>query len=157
MIAQVRPAPTIQQLHAALLASASATAVLDALFGAPVTIRRLACDAPALSPTRHAHLQPTTAEPARHRRVMLFAAGRAVSQADLWYIPARLLPGMEAILRDTDTPFGAVVRPMHPARRCLAARFCAPGEPFALEHEALLVTAEGVPFALVSERYLAVR
>ncbi len=157
MSARVRPNPTIEQLHAALLASASATAVLEALFGAPVVIRRLVCDAPPLSPLQHAHLRPTLAELARHRRVMLLAGGRAVSEADLWYVPARLMPGMEAQLHDSDTPFGTVVRPLRPPRQTLAARICADGEPFVLEHEAVLVTGAGVPFALVSERYLAVR
>jgi chorismate-pyruvate lyase len=149
----MRPPPTIQQLHEALLASPSATEVLGRLFGGPVVIRRLPCEPPALTPSQHAYLQPTAREPVRHRRVILLAAGQAVSEADLWYVPARLLPGMEATLHSTDTPFGAVVQPMAPTRQTLAARICAAGEPYGLEHEALLRAADGTPFALVAERY----
>lgn len=150
----MRAIPTIEQLHAALLASASATEVIGRLFGGPVVVRRLVCDPLALSPLQYDHLRPNPRQPARFRRVMLLAGGRAVSEADLWYVPARLLPGMDQMLHDTDTPFGAVVRPMHPSRQTLAARMCAPGEPHALEHEALLRTRDGTPFALVAERYL---
>ena len=73
----MRPNPTVHSLHHALLASPSATAVLESLFGPPVTIQRLPCDALPLSPLQRQHLRPTLAEPACHRRVMLLAAGRA--------------------------------------------------------------------------------
>jgi chorismate-pyruvate lyase len=151
----MRPAPTVRQLHEALLASPSATEVLRQLFGGPVLARRLPCDAAALSPLQHFHLGPTQAEPACHRRVVLLAASRAVSEADLWYVPARLEPGMAALLLDTETPFGEVVRPMAPTRHTLASRICDPGEPYALEHEAVLRRADGVAIALVAERYSA--
>jgi chorismate-pyruvate lyase len=153
----VRPAPTVRQLHAALLTSPSATEVLRCLFGGPVLARRLPCDPMALSPLQHSYLGPTATEPACHRRVILLAAGRAVSEADLWYIPARLRPGMEETLRTTETPFGEVVRPMAPTRHTLAARICDPGEPYALEHEAVLRGADGAAIALVAERYPGLR
>lgn len=153
----MRPAPTVQQLHEALLTSPSATEVLRHLFGGPVLARLLPCDPMALSPLQHFHLCPTASEPACHRRVILLAAGRAVSEADLWYVPARLGPGMAETLRMTETPFGEVVRPMAPTRQTLAARICDPGEPYALEHEAVLRRADGMPIALVAERYPGVR
>ena len=145
----------MRQLHEALLASPSATEVLRHLFGGPVLARRLPCDPMALSPLQHFHLGPTAAEPACHRRVILLAAGRAVSEADLWYVPARLAPGMATQLRDSETPFGEVVRPMAPTRHTLAARICPPSEPHALEHEAILRRADGAAIALVAERYSA--
>jgi chorismate-pyruvate lyase len=151
----MRPAPTVQQLHEALLGSPSATEVLARLFGGPVRARRLPCDPLALSPLQHFYLHPTPGEPACHRRVILLAAGRAVSEADLWYVPARLAPGMAALLRDTETPFGEVVRPIKPTRHTLAARICDPGEPHALEHQAVLRRADGAAIALVAERYPA--
>jgi len=150
----VRPAVTVQMLHEKLLASASATAVLEELFGAPVVVRRMSCDPLALSPWERAQLGPTQDEPACHRRVTLLAAGKPVSEADIWYVPARLWPGMQAALTHTDTPFGAIVRPMQPTRETLATRFGAAGEPVALEHEALLRDQQGRPIALVAERYL---
>jgi hypothetical protein len=131
----------------------SATEVIGDLFGRPVRIHRLPCDAPHLTPSQHAHLCPTPDEPALHRRVMLLAAGAVVSEADLWYVPTRLWPGMAETLRHTDTPFGLVVRPMQPRRRTLATRTCDPGEPYMLEHEAVLHDAGGRPIALVMERY----
>ena len=150
----MRPTVTVQTLHERLLASHSATEVLTQVFGAPVLIRRMTCDPLALTPWQRAQLNPTQSEPACHRRVTLLAGGQPVSEADLWYVPARLWPGMASILAQTDRPFGAVVRPMQPARETLASRLCAPGEPVVLEHEALLRDRQGRPIALVAERYL---
>jgi hypothetical protein len=149
MIAKV----TAADLDARLRAADSATEVIGDLFGRPVRVHRLPCDAPHLTPSQHAHLCPTPIEPALHRRVMLVAAGVAVSEADLWYVPARLWPGMAETLGRTDIPFGLVVRPMRPCRRTLATRTCDPGEPFLLEHEAVLFDPGGSPIALVMERY----
>ncbi len=140
-------------LHQRLLTSHSATAVLTDLFGGPVVVRRLACDAAVACPGR----DRLEAGSVCHRRVMLLAGGIAVSEADLWYVPARLTAAMVAALARTDTPFGVVVRPLRPTRELLSARFCAPGEAFVLEHEALLRDAAGRPIALVMERYLPPR
>ncbi len=150
----MRQAVTVQVLHEKLLASGSATEVLAELFGNPVIACRMPCDPLALTPWQRAQLCPTHAEPACHRRVTLLAAGQPVSEADLWYVPSRLAPGMAAELAETDIPFGAVVRPMRPVRETLASRLCSPGEPVALEHEALLRDRSGRPIALVAERYL---
>ncbi len=141
------------RLHQCLLESNSATGVIAGLFGGPVVIRRLVCDEAVACPSRDL----LKAEAVCHRRVILLAAGVAVSDADLWYVPARLADGMAETLTATDTPFGIVVRPLRPTRELLSARFCAPGEPYVLEHEALLRDAAGRPIALVMERYLAPR
>jgi chorismate-pyruvate lyase len=149
----MRPAVTIAVLHRKLLSCASATSVLEEVFGAPVAIRRLSCDALILSPTQREKLRPTQSQPACHRRVMLMAGGRPVSEADLWYVPARLWPGMEKALRTTELPFGKVVAPMQPVRETLASRICAEDESVALEHEAVLRDQDGRAIALVTERY----
>jgi chorismate-pyruvate lyase len=149
----MRPAVTIAVLHRKLLSCASATAVLEEVFGASVSIRRLSCDALALSPTQREKLRPTQSAPACHRRVMLLAGGRPVSEADLWYVPSRLWPGMEKALRNTELPFGKVIAPMQPVRETLASRICAEDESVALEHEAVLRDQDGLPIALVAERY----
>jgi chorismate-pyruvate lyase len=149
----MRQAITVAQLHARLLQADSASEVVRELFGGPVQIRRLPCEPMALSPLQHAQLRPTQSEPAVHRRIALLADGTPVSEADIWYVPARLWPGMAETLRTTDTPFGFVVRPMQPRRRTLAARVCEAGEPFAIEHEAVLTTGDNGPIALVAERY----
>jgi hypothetical protein len=145
---------TAAVLDARLRASDSATEVIGDLFGRPVRIHRLTCDAPSLGLSQHACLRPTADQPAVHRRVTLLADGMTVSEADLWYVPARLWPGMAATLSATDTPFGIVVRPMRPYRETLATRFCDPHERYALEHEAVLRDSDGAAIALVMERYL---
>ncbi len=139
-------------LHRKLLASASATAVLREVFGDPVEISR--APGPALAATRAQCAALGVKDPAEvtHRRVVLMAAGRAVSDADLWYVPARLWPGMAATLLATAIPFGTVVAPMQPSRETIAARVCTPGEAYALHHEAVL-RAGTLPIALVHEFY----
>jgi chorismate-pyruvate lyase len=140
-------------LHKKLLASPSATAVLREVFGDPVEILRVA-GAPVLpTASQCAALGVMDAAEIVHRQVVLVAAGRKVSDADLWYVPARLWPGMAETLLSTTVPFGTVVAPMQPNRETLAARICTPGERYTLHHEALL-RVDGAPIALVHEYYL---
>jgi chorismate-pyruvate lyase len=134
------------------LASHSATAVLRALFGDPVEIERVADDAP-LTASGCAALAVDGPAEVTHRRVMLRAGGRAVSDAELWYVPGRLWPGMADTLLTTAIPFGSVVAPMQPRRETLSFRFGAAGEAHALEHRAILRDATGAPIALVYEFY----
>ena len=139
-------------LHKKLLASPSATAVLREVFGDPVEIVRIVGAEVLPTVAQCAALQVTDAAAVVHRQVVLVAAGRKVSDADLWYVPARLWPGMAEKLLRTTVPFGTVVAPMQPARDTLAARICTPGERYALHHEAIL-RADGHPIALVHEYY----
>lgn len=146
----LEPAITAAALHDRLSASASATAVLQAVFGGPVVIRRVA-GAQTPVPAGHCDLLGVPAlSLVTHRRVILLAAGRPVSEADLWYVPSRLWRGMADTLRSTDTPFGAVVAPMQPRRQTLSACF---GGDYALQHTALLSDSGGAAIALVQERY----
>ena len=99
-------------------------------------------------------------EPIVYRRVSLACGGRVLSEADNWYRPRLLTPAMNAALETTDTPFGAVVRPIGFHRRSLDIRMLlrpgareTPRE--VLRHRAVLETAEGRPFSLVVETYLA--
>ncbi len=142
----------VLSLHRKLLASASATAVLREVFGGPVEIARVPEAVLPASRAQCAALGVGYPEEVMHRRVVLMAAGRAVSDADLWYVPARLWPGMAAALLRSATPFGSVVAPMQPSRETMAARVCTPGEAYALHHEALLL-AGSLPIALVHEFY----
>jgi chorismate-pyruvate lyase len=155
MSAAVQPGPsaTVLDLHERLLANASATAVLRELFGAPVLIRRVPGRSAAPDQSHAALL--AVARPAEivHRHVVLHAGGRAVSEADLFYVPGRLWPGMAETLATSDVPFGTVVSPMQPVRETTAARVCALDEAYALEHRAVLRDAFGAPIAAVHERY----
>jgi chorismate-pyruvate lyase len=152
------PCDLLPALHAALLASHSATEVLERFFGAPVMALRLP-GAP-LPPTQEqrGRLLLATSEPWAHRRVALSSRGRTLSHADLWYVPGRLDAAMVEALETTDRPFGHVVRPLMPHRTTLSACLSEAGssEAVGLEHRALLTVAAGagrLPIAEVHERY----
>ena len=149
---------TAESLHQALLASNSATAVLERLCGSPVTIVRNhgVPVAPDAEQRIRLNLDPATSW--AHRSVQLQAGSRPLSQADLWYVPSRLDAAMAAALLTTAIPFGRIVAALSPRRLTLETRFGEPGDPIALHHHALLtVETEGrtLPIAEVRERYFA--
>ena len=97
-----------------------------------------------------------------------------LSEADNWYVPARLTPVMNKTLESSETPFGKVVKPLGFSRRILSADLLWPdfskserisvtssskkyedlGPPYLLfEHRALLQNAHGMPFSFLIERY----
>lgn len=90
--------------------------------------------------------------PPRHRSVTLMRGAVALSDCDVWWVDARLAPGMAATLDATDLPFGIVVAPLRPTRRLLLERPAA--APHLFEVQALL-EADGRPFAAVREFYRA--
>jgi chorismate-pyruvate lyase len=169
----------LQTLRAELLGHDSSTAVLQAwceAHGAPglkiVAEHDPRADRPPTEAARKAlGLEP--GQQVRYRRVRL-ACGRAVlSEADNWYLPARLTPGMNRTLDTSDAPFGAVVRPLDFRRRFLSAELlwkplpdgwekqtpeAAPmGQipPHVLQDTAVLATPDGRPFSFVAETYTA--
>lgn len=158
----------IETLSARLLASHSATAVLEAwcaergLSADPrlVALRVTGPDKPP-SPAQRERLAIGPEEPVRYRRVRLACADRVLSEADNWYVPSRLTPEMNALLDETQLPFGRVVHPLSPMRRQLSIRKLwradsgqLPGASEPLFHvEALLTTGDGTPFSEVAETY----
>lgn len=155
----------LAQLNADLLSHDSATAVLQAWCdghggaGVKITARRLkGQDQPADSAVRAA-LKAGAGEPVRHRRVQLTCGTRVLSDADNWYLPARLTPEMNRLLDETETPFGAAVRPLDFRRTTISAvttmKSGQPPPEHVLEHRAVLATPDGAPFSLVVERYRA--
>ena len=142
------PLVSAAELHAALLASHSATAVLERICQAPIHVRRLDVLVPAPQPTV-LPMGPRT----QHRRVALLCGDMELSEADLWFMPEALAPGMARALAETDEPFGRVVRALDLQRHTLDACIHAAGNPVALEHRALLRTQAGVAVAEVWERY----
>ncbi len=97
-----------------------------------------------------------------------------LSEAENWYVPARLTPQMNHLLETTDAPFGAIVRDLHFQRHTLSSRLLwmplpegwemsqgsAPqGEgtlqvpAHVLEHRAVLSLPDGTPFSEVLETY----
>ena len=109
-----------------------------------------------------------------YRRVRLKCGDHVLSEADNWYVPARLTPEMNHVLETTDTPFGKAVAALHFRRHTLAARLrwrplpkgwemgaaAAPDDKGALaipdhvlEHRAVLSTPDGEPVSEVVETY----
>jgi chorismate-pyruvate lyase len=181
-LARVQALALLQTLDAEILASDSATLSLEAwcrdhrLADDPrIVARVLPVAAIPASGEQRLHLQAGRDERVNYRKVQLRCGGRVLSEADNWYVPARLTTDMNRLLETTDTPFGKVVRPLRPYRRTFAVRLLwsplpdgwensahAPASvaagalalPAALfEHRALLYTAANQPFAEVHEVY----
>ena len=97
-----------------------------------------------------------------------------MSEADNWYVPARLTAAMNDVLERTDTSFGRVVQPLHFSRHTISSDLLwhplpdgwemEAGEPAAaagglaiphslLEHRAILTLPDGTPFSEVVETY----
>jgi hypothetical protein len=87
-----------------------------------------------------------------YRRVVLTCGIHGLSEAENWYVPARLTPEMNRTLDTTEIPFGTVVKPLNFHRRILKAEPL-DGAVTVLRITALLETGEGVPFSLVVENY----
>jgi chorismate-pyruvate lyase len=173
----------IQTLNAELLASRSATQTLEKWCGdhrladEPKIIARVIDRVGApLSAEQRRRLKVADADEVRYRRVQLQCGSRVLSEADNWYLPQRLTKDMNRLLDTTDTPFGAVVRPLEPFRQTLAVvMFWSPlperwdrdpaASPLAASsgtlsvpaalfaHRALLYTRDQVPFSEVYEVY----
>ncbi len=171
----------IESLNADLLAHDSATLTIerwcaDHRLADPARIvaeRVRDTDKPASAEVREA-LDVKPDEPLGYRRVRLKCGDRVLSEADNWYVPARLTPDMNHVLETTDTPFGKAVAALHFRRHTLSADLLwrplpkgwemdatpAPRETGALtipdhvlEHRAVLSTPDGEPFSEVVETY----
>jgi hypothetical protein len=148
----------VERLKAGLAASASATQFLTdrctALkLAAPPVIRALR-ETTDLKPSAEvrAAVQVGADTPLRYRRVDLTCGDHVLSQADNWYVPARLTPEMNHTLDSSEAPFGAVVKPLNFHRQTLKTE--ALDDPaHSLRVTAVLLTPDGVPFSLVVENY----
>ena len=158
----------IERLSARLAGAPSATAVLEAWCaerGMAAEARLVAQRVPGIvkpiAPAQRARLAIGLEEPVAYRRVRLSCGAYVLSEADNWYVPSRLTPEMNAVLATTDAPFGRVVRPLAPRRQNLSHRRLWTGAPEespgfdapVLALDAVLSTAEGVPFCEVAETY----
>ena len=150
---------TVQQLEAEILSSPSATQALTARcarlhLADPAAIRALrdrGVDQPA-GPDIRRLLKVAAGEPVRYRRVRLSCGAQVLSDADNWYVPARLTADMNAALDGTETPFGMVVKPLNFQRRTLKTE-ALHDKSHVLRVTALLVDAQNRPFSLVQENY----
>jgi hypothetical protein len=119
-------------------------------------------------------LRVATGVSVRYRHVRLLCGTVLLSEADNWYVPARLTRQMNRMLDATDTPFGRVVQALHFQRHTISAQLLwlplpegwemnpdaggqGAGElrmpPAVLQHRALLTLPDGTPFSEVVETY----
>jgi hypothetical protein len=172
----------LETLNAELLSHDSATTTLQHwceshhLASDPhiVAVRmRVAPKAPG-EQQRH-DLQVAPSDLVRYRHVQLSCGSLVLSEADNWYVPARLTAQMNQLLESSDVPFGVVVRDLHFYRHTLSARLLwmplpadwethapatQPAEKLevpaqVLEHRAVLSLPDGTPFSQVVETYTA--
>ncbi len=182
-LARVEALATLQTLSADILAGSSATAALerwcgDQALALPAVIRAervVGAPEKPIRPEQRTHLGIAADEPVRYRRVRLMCGNRTLSEADNWYVPARLTPEMNRVLDTTDTPFGRAVAALHFTRASLGAQVVWPVLPPGwqrrppppdqpdetldiplelFEHQAVLLDEKRRPIAEVDEHYL---
>jgi len=181
-VRRLEAALLLQTLNADLLSHDSATVTLERWCSAHqlasparVTAERIrnAGESPPTEIQRQRlHVTPT--DEIHYRKVKLHCGTVVLSEADNWYVPARLTPEMNKLLDTTDTPFGLTVQPLHFQRHTISAevlwqplppgwemrppteaadagRLCVPAR--VLQHRALLTLPDGTPFSEVVETY----
>jgi hypothetical protein len=172
----------LQSLNAELLSHDSATLTLDRWCDAHhlaspakvIAVRDRGATRPATAELRKA-LGVGDAEPIRYRRVQLMCGRHVLSEADNWYVPARLTAEMNHQLDTSDVAFGRAVQALHFRRHTLQARLLWSPLPdgweiaggalpdaaastlavphAVLEHRAVLTLPDGTPFSEVIETY----
>lgn len=171
----------LQSLNADLLSHDSATLTLDRWCGAhrladPAKIvaeRMRDVEKPATAEQREL-LGVSAAEPLRYRRVRLKCGTRVLSEADNWYVPARLTAEMNQALDSSDIAFGRAVQALQFRRRTLSAELLWSPLPqgwemnasaqmkeakaldvpaYVIQHKAVLALPDGTPISEVVETY----
>jgi len=180
-VKRLEAALLLQTLNADLLSHDSATATLERWCAvhqlaspARITAERVrGAEKPATELERQ-RLRLAPADEVRYRRVRLLCGTVVLSEADNWYVPARLTLQMNKLLDTTDTPFGRAVQPLHFQRHTISSEvlwqllpegwemqpaaesddtheLCTPAQ--VLRHRALLTLPDGTPFSEVVETY----
>ena len=149
---------TVPRLEAELTAAPSATQFLTGkcamlkLASPPVILAQRAQDQRPAGAEVRKLLDVDAGTVLGYRRVKLACGTHVLSDADNWYVPARLTPEMNHILDTSDTSFGTVVKPLNFHRQTLKMEPADdPGHIFRVT--ALLIAADGKPFSLVVENY----
>jgi hypothetical protein len=152
----------IEDFEAILAASPTATVALEtwcqSRFGVTERVRATKVLASSNEPTARIRgaLELGRDERLAYRRVRLSCAGRELSLAYNWYVPARLTPEMIRQLAETDIPFGRIAEPLGFKREPIAKpwsgpELCPAGT--VLSNRALLRLPDGKPLAMVVECY----
>ena len=171
----------LQTLNAELLGHDSATVTLERWCSshnmAPsphIVAVRVRVDPKAPTDEQRQALRVSPADVVHYRHVQLSCGSLVLSEADNWYVPARLTADMNRLLDTTDEPFGKVVRPLGFQRRTLSAELLWSSMPAGwelssnpmgaqatplrvphevLRHQAILYTQSQQPFSAVVETY----
>jgi len=171
----------LETLNADLLAHDSATLTIERWCAdhrladpAHIVAERVSDAVKPASAEVRAALDVKPEEPLGYRRVRLKCGDHVLSEADNWYVPARLTPEMNHVLETTNTPFGKAVALLHFRRHTLSADLLWRPLPkgwemdpphaldeggalaipdHVLEHRAVLSTPDGEPFSEVVETY----
>ncbi|WP_037152730.1 hypothetical protein [Rhizobium freirei] len=181
-VVRVEALAILQTLNADLLSNASATLTLDrwcashklAPAGSRIVAQRVRGeDKPADALIRQL-LAAKPDEPIAYRHVRLACGDRVLSEADNWYVPAKLTTEMNEALNTSDIAFGRAVQALNFTRTNLSAKLLwspLPGgwemgaglpaaatgslalPPFLLEHHAVLKLPDGTPFSALIESY----
>ena len=171
----------VQTLNADLLSHDSASVTLERWCSAHqlasparITAARVRNAEQPATEIQRQRLRVTPTDEVRYRKVSLRCGTVVLSEADNWYVPARLTPQMNQLLEGSDTPFGLAVQSLHFQRRTISAEMlwqplppgwemsrpaasddtgelCVPGQ--LLRHRALLTLPDGTPFSEVVETY----
>jgi hypothetical protein len=132
-----------------------------------ITAERVLTQAVAPSAACCERLAVRSASMLHYRRVRLCYGSLVLSEADNWYVPARLTDEMNRLLESTDMAFGRVVKPLNYSRRTLSfEQLWSPlDKPYeqsgsvitvpdaVLTHHALLLLPDGTPISEVAETY----
>ena len=180
-LARLSALAIVETLNAELLSNESATSTLDSwctrhhLAADPriVADRIMGEDKPVTSEQR-VRLRVGPQEKVQYRRVRLRCGDHVLSEADNWYVPSRLTPEMNHALETSDIAFGRAVAPLHFRRQRLEAKLlwhplpegwdtgeasqAAGSGPLqipahVIEHRAVLIAGDGMPFSEVAETY----
>lgn len=154
--ARLKAYALLRALNAELLSHDSATLTLERW----CETRGLASPARIVAERQHGpHAEPSieqrqllgvsASDPIRYRRVRLRCGDRVMSDADNWYVPARLTAAMNRELDATDVAFGRVVQSLNFRRRTLSSRLLwSPSLPARTADERLGGTAHARSFRL---------
>lgn len=181
LLSRTQALAELQTLNAQLLSHPSATLTLEQWCAAhhlspeaKVVAHRVHGDDKPLPDGARSLLGIGPDEPVRYRRVALSCGNVVLSDADNWYVPARLTADMNHQLDTSDVPFGKVVKSLHFRRETLSADLLwsplpegwdsgkalppSSSQPLAipdhvLQHRAVLYTGGNQPFSLVVESY----
>jgi hypothetical protein len=127
-VSRVEALALLETFNSELLTHDSATLTLEhwcdvhRLAGPPrIIAERVPLDKPP-SPDQRRELGVGPTEAVRYRRVRLLCGSVVLSEADNWYVPARLTAEMNKLLDTSDVPFGKAVQALHFQRRTLSSK-----------------------------------